>query len=79
LSDRGLILIVDDDASSAAALHALLESDGYGVVRMTSDARRWALHRGRFYLDSVVRAGRIGLPSLSPVALGKVSLSWSDP
>jgi PAS domain S-box-containing protein len=39
LSDRGLILIVDDDASSAAALHALLESDGYGVVRMTSDAR----------------------------------------
>ena len=39
MSDRGLILIVDDDASSAAALHALLESDGYGVVKMTSDAR----------------------------------------
>jgi len=33
LSDRGLVFIVDDDASSADILQELLEGDGYAVAR----------------------------------------------
>jgi len=36
LSDRGLVFIIDQDASGAAALQELLESDGYAVEQMTS-------------------------------------------
>lgn len=36
MSDRGLVLIVDDDVSSAMTLQALLEKDGYSVNRTAS-------------------------------------------
>jgi len=36
LSDRGLILIVDDDETSSRALQELLARDGYGIVPATS-------------------------------------------
>ena len=36
MSERGLILIVDDDASSARNLQELLEKDGYAVDTATS-------------------------------------------
>ncbi len=39
MSERGLVLIVDDDASSARKLQALLEKDGYAVERTTSGTR----------------------------------------
>ena len=38
MSDRGLVLIVDDDASSANKLATLLQKDGYAVERTTSGA-----------------------------------------
>jgi PAS domain S-box-containing protein len=37
LSDRGLVFIVDDDATSADELQELLEGDGYVVERNTSN------------------------------------------
>jgi hypothetical protein len=66
----------DDVANTTSGLLNTISGGGTEKGYVT---RRWALHRGRFYLDSVVRAGRVGLPSLSPVPLGKVSLRWSDP
>ena len=38
MPDRGLILIVDDDASSSRTLQELLEKDGYAVDRTASGA-----------------------------------------
>ncbi|HSO23893.1 MAG TPA: PAS domain S-box protein [Chondromyces sp.] len=38
MSDRGHVLIVDDDASSAEALQELLQKDGYDVDRAASGA-----------------------------------------
>jgi len=36
VADRGLVLIIDDDASSADTLQGLLEKDGYSVSRVAS-------------------------------------------
>ena len=36
MSDRGLVLIVDDDASSAKMLQTLLKQEGYAVNRAGS-------------------------------------------
>lgn len=47
MSERGLVLIVDDDDSSVRKLQALLENDGYIVVRTTS---------GTHNLDAVTKS-----------------------
>ena len=36
MSDRGFVLIVDDDAASAKVLQDLMENDGYAVDRVAS-------------------------------------------